>query len=55
MVGDEAMDIAPGPSFVIFDDVLNSGKDFKVPQKRIRERYPDVGIRGLFLARCIRD
>jgi hypothetical protein len=45
----------PRPVIVILDDMLNSGKHFKVAQKRIRERWPDVDIRGLFLARCIRD
>jgi hypothetical protein len=43
------------PIVVLLDDVLNSGKHFKVAQQRIRERHPDVEIRGLFLARCIRD
>ncbi len=40
---------------VVVDDVLNSGKHFKVAQALISERYPTVEIRGLFLARCVRD
>jgi hypothetical protein len=51
----ESMNTGPRPIVVILDDVLNSGKHFKVAQQRVRERYPDVDIRGLFLARCIRD
>jgi hypothetical protein len=51
----ERIEVAPRPIVVILDDVLNSGKHFKVAQQRIRERYPDVEIRGLFLARCIRE
>jgi hypothetical protein len=46
---------APRQIVVILDDVLNSGKHFKVAQRLIRERYPRVEIRGVFLARCIRD
>jgi hypothetical protein len=51
----ESMNTGPRPIVVILDDVLNSGKHFKVAQQLVRERYPDVDIRGLFLARCIRD
>jgi hypothetical protein len=43
------------PIVVLVDDVLNSGKHFKVAQQRIRERYVGAEIRGLFLARCVRD
>lgn len=50
-----SMDTALRPIVVIVDDVLNSGKHFKIAQRLIRERYPDVGIRGLFFARCVRD
>lgn len=50
-----SMDTALRPIVVILDDVLNSGKHFKVAQQRMRERYPDVEIRGLFLARCVRN
>jgi hypothetical protein len=42
------------PIVVIVDDVLNSGKHFKVAQSLIQARYPAVEIRGVFLARCIR-
>jgi hypothetical protein len=43
------------PIVVVVDDVLNSGKHFKVAQALISTQFPDVEIRGLFLARCIRD
>lgn len=45
----------PRPVVVLVDDVLNSGKHFKVGQTLICSQYPDVEIRGLFLARCVRD
>jgi hypothetical protein len=43
------------PIVVVVDDVLNSGKHFKVAQALISAQFPTVEIRGLFLARCIRD
>jgi hypothetical protein len=39
---------------VIVDDVLNSGKHFKVAQQLLAARYGVTDIKGLFLARCIR-
>jgi hypothetical protein len=42
------------PVVVIVDDVLNSGKHFKVAQTLITAAYPNVEIRGLFFARCVR-
>jgi hypothetical protein len=45
----------PRPVIVILDDVLNSGKHFKVGQSLIKARYPDAEIRGVFLARCVRE
>ena len=45
----------PRSVVVVFDDVLNSGKHFKVAERRIREHYPRSEIRGLFLARCVRE
>ena len=43
------------PIVVVVDDVLNSGKHYKVAQTLISAHFPDVEIRGLFLARCVRD
>lgn len=40
---------------VIVDDVLNSGKHFRVAAARISTVFPAAVIRGLFLARCIRE
>ncbi len=47
--------LPPRPIVVIVDDVLNSGKHFKVAQSLIKACYPDVQTRGLFLARCVRE
>jgi hypothetical protein len=43
------------PMVVIVDDVLNSGKHFKVAQTLIQAQFSTAEIRGLFVARCIRD
>ena len=43
------------PIVVVVDDVLNSGKHFKIAQELITAQFANVEIRGLFLARCIRD
>jgi hypothetical protein len=45
----------PCPVVVLVDDVLTSGKHFKVGQKLTSEQFSDVEVRGLFLARCIHD
>jgi hypothetical protein len=49
-----SFDSAPRQVIVIVDDVLNSGKHFKVAQSLIQDRYPSAEIRGVFLARCAR-
>jgi hypothetical protein len=41
------------PYIFVFDDVLNSGKHFKVAQSLLARRFPQARIRGLFLARCV--
>lgn len=46
---------APRSIIVIVDDVLNSGKHFKVAKTLISRQFQDKEIRGLFLARCIRN
>lgn len=43
----------PRGEIVLFDDVLTSGKHFKVAKTRIQEIYPDRAILGVFVARCI--
>jgi len=43
------------PRVIVVDDVLNSGKHFKVAQSVITESFPDADVRGLFLARCVRN
>ncbi len=43
-----------GPTIVVVDDVLNSGKHFKVAKTLLSNAYPDAAILGIFLARCIR-
>lgn len=45
---------APRGTVVIVDDVLNSGKHFKVAQQLLAARYGLTDIQGLFLARCVR-
>jgi hypothetical protein len=42
------------PIVVVVDDVLNSGKHFKVAQTLISAQAPAAEIRGLFVARCVR-
>jgi hypothetical protein len=44
---------APRSEVVLFDDILTSGKHFKVAQTRVLEVWPDRPILGLFIARCI--
>lgn len=39
---------------VLFDDVLTSGKHFKVCQERVSEFLCDRQIVGVFVARCVR-
>jgi hypothetical protein len=43
------------PRIMLFDDVLNSGKHFKVAQQLLRTRFPQATILGVFLARCLPD
>jgi hypothetical protein len=43
------------PQIMVFDDVLNSGKHFKVAQQLLSQRFPDASIVGVFLARCLPD
>jgi pyrimidine operon attenuation protein/uracil phosphoribosyltransferase len=49
------LDFAPRLVIVIVDDVLNSGKHFKVAQSLIQDRYPSAEIRGVLLARGARE
>ncbi len=43
----------PRPEIVLFDDVLTSGKHFKVAKTRLHEHYPGHPIIGLFIARSV--
>jgi hypothetical protein len=43
------------PQIMVFDDVLNSGKHFKVAQQLLLQRFPAASIVGVFLARCLPD
>ncbi len=45
---------APRRNIAVVDDVLNSGKHFKVAQYLLSQRFPGIPIIGVFLARCIR-
>lgn len=42
-------------TIIILDDVLNSGKHFKVAKSLISLAHPGASICGLFLARCTRN
>jgi hypothetical protein len=42
----------PGRNIAIVDDVLNSGKHFKVAQQLLAQRFPHIPVCGIFLARC---
>ena len=44
----------PRRIIILVDDVLNSGKHFRVASALLNQRWPDRQIRGLFLARCVR-
>jgi hypothetical protein len=44
----------PRSIIVIVDDVLNSGKHYRVAHELVSRRYPCSNIRGVFLARCVR-
>ena len=44
----------PRPIIVVVDDVLNSGKHYKVARELLSARYPHARVRGVFLARCTR-
>jgi hypothetical protein len=41
-------------NIAVIDDVLNSGKHFKVAQELLTQRFPGVPVIGIFVARCIR-
>jgi len=41
------------PLIVLFDDVLTSGKHYKVAKDRIREAFPEQPIVGVFVARRV--
>jgi hypothetical protein len=41
------------PVVVLFDDVLTTGKHYKVAKTRIRETFPKQQIVGIFVARCV--
>ena len=43
----------PRPYLLVFDDVLTSGKHFRVAQQLLAERFPHCAILGMFLARCV--
>ena len=42
-------------TIIVLDDVVNSGKHFKVAKSLLSAAYPTATIFGLFLARCIRE
>jgi hypothetical protein len=42
-------------NIALVDDVLNSGKHFKVAQELLSQRFPGTPVMGIFVARCIRS
>ena len=42
------------PNIAVVDDVLNSGKHFKVAQQLLSQRFPGTPVIGIFVARCVR-
>jgi len=53
---DEAHASAPlRATIALVDDVLNSGKHFKVAQELLSQRFPGTPVIGIFVARCIRS
>jgi predicted amidophosphoribosyltransferase len=44
----------PRANIAIVDDVLSSGKHFKVAQAHLSRRFPGVPVTGIFIARCVR-
>ena len=47
--------VPPRPNIAVVDDVLNSGKHFKVAQELLSQRFPGIPVIGIFVARCIRN
>ena len=48
-------EVPPRPNIAVVDDVLNSGKHFKVAQELLSQRFPGIPVIGIFVARCIRN
>lgn len=47
--------VAPEPDVVIlFDDVLTTGSHYKAIESVVRDRFPQLTVLGLFLARAVR-
>jgi hypothetical protein len=44
---------APRPIIAVVDDVLTSGKHFKVAKELLSLRYPGIPVIGIFVARCV--
>ena len=40
-------------NIAVVDDVLNSGKHFKVARELFAQRFPGIPVIGIFVARCI--
>jgi hypothetical protein len=43
----------PRATIAVIDDVLNSGKHFKIAQGLLAQRFPGIPVIGIFVARCI--
>ena len=51
----QAYAASPPQEIVLVNDVLNSGKHFKVADQLLAQRFPSCPIIGVLVARCVRD
>lgn len=50
-INEDCRNPAPTGRLVIFDDVLTTGRHFKAMQRVLHDSFPNLPIRGLFIAR----
>jgi hypothetical protein len=54
-INETSAETPPRPNIAVVDDVLNSGKHFKVAQELLSRRFPGIPVIGIFVARCVRN
>ncbi len=50
---DEALTVPPPRSIGVLDDVLTAGTHFRAMEMKLHERWPDVPVFGIFIARRV--